>query len=203
MLIKAIHGCGVKFPEIAHSVVLLLMDFLGSDGASGVINFVREIVEMFPDLRESVLAKLIERFGDIEAAEVYRVALWILAEVCDLLDLGRVFPAPTPRLRNSTIALGRRYFRDVASKCSSECAPRPPPLSRPPAAPPLSCTFLCLFNISTAVLCLAPLAVHSTRTRATRCRRPWRASRTALGRCPLLRPWFGAPRPRMPRSPKV
>jgi coatomer subunit beta len=41
MLIKAIHSCGVKFPEIAHSVVLLLMDFLGSDGAPGVINFVR------------------------------------------------------------------------------------------------------------------------------------------------------------------
>ncbi len=41
MLVKAIHGCGVKFPEIAHSVVLLLMDFLGSDGATGVINFVR------------------------------------------------------------------------------------------------------------------------------------------------------------------
>jgi hypothetical protein len=36
---------------------------------------------MFPDLRESVLAKLIDRFGDIEAPEVYRVALWILAEV--------------------------------------------------------------------------------------------------------------------------
>ena len=43
-MIKAIHGCGVKFPEIAHSVVLLLMDFLGSDGASGVINFVRYAV---------------------------------------------------------------------------------------------------------------------------------------------------------------
>jgi coatomer subunit beta len=44
MLIKAIHSCGVKFPEIAHSVVLLLMDFLGSDGATGVINFVRCVV---------------------------------------------------------------------------------------------------------------------------------------------------------------
>jgi hypothetical protein len=48
MLIKAIHGCGVKFPEIAHSVVLLLMDFLGSDGASGVINFVRCGVHTHP-----------------------------------------------------------------------------------------------------------------------------------------------------------
>ena len=42
-----------------------------------------EIVEMFPALREGVLTKLIERFGDIETADVYRVALWILAEYSD------------------------------------------------------------------------------------------------------------------------
>ena len=41
MLIKAIHACGVKFPDIAHSVVLVLMDFLGSDGGPSVIAFVR------------------------------------------------------------------------------------------------------------------------------------------------------------------
>jgi coatomer subunit beta len=41
LLIKAIHSCGVKFPEVANSVVLVLMDFLGSDGASSVILFVR------------------------------------------------------------------------------------------------------------------------------------------------------------------
>jgi hypothetical protein len=40
-----------------------------------------EIVEMFPELREGVLSKLVDRFGDIEATEVYRVALWILGEV--------------------------------------------------------------------------------------------------------------------------
>jgi len=83
MLIKAIHSCGVKFPDIAHSVVLVLMDFLGSDGAAGVIAFVREIVEGFPDLRASVLTKLYQRFGDIEASEVARVALWILGQYCD------------------------------------------------------------------------------------------------------------------------
>jgi hypothetical protein len=52
-----------------------------------------EIVEMFPELREGVLSKLVDRFGDIEATEVYRVALWILGEVrrctCDLIACRR------------------------------------------------------------------------------------------------------------------
>ena len=35
----------MRFPEVAHNVVHLLMDFLGGDGALPVIEFVREIVE--------------------------------------------------------------------------------------------------------------------------------------------------------------
>jgi coatomer subunit beta len=48
MLINAIHGCAVRFPEVAPSVVQLLMDFLNGDGALSVIEFVREIVETYP-----------------------------------------------------------------------------------------------------------------------------------------------------------
>jgi coatomer subunit beta len=46
MLISAIHGCAVRFPEVANNVVHLLMDFLAGDGALPVIEFVREIVEV-------------------------------------------------------------------------------------------------------------------------------------------------------------
>jgi hypothetical protein len=46
MLISAIHGCAVRFPEVANNVVHLLMDFLSGDGALPVIEFVREIVEV-------------------------------------------------------------------------------------------------------------------------------------------------------------
>ena len=48
LLISAIHGCAVRFPEVAPSVVQLLMDFLNGDGALSVIEFVREIVETYP-----------------------------------------------------------------------------------------------------------------------------------------------------------
>lgn len=41
MLIQAIHQCAVKFPDVADSVVHVLMDFLSGDGAIDVIVFVR------------------------------------------------------------------------------------------------------------------------------------------------------------------
>ncbi len=44
MLIQAIHSCAIKFPDIAASVVHLLMDYLGDSNtgsAVDVVHFVR------------------------------------------------------------------------------------------------------------------------------------------------------------------
>lgn len=78
MLISAIHGCAVRFPDVVPPVVRLLMDFLNGDGALPVIEFVREICEVYSNMRPDVLAKLREVIPDIQNSEVYRVALWIL-----------------------------------------------------------------------------------------------------------------------------
>lgn len=86
MLIKAIHTCAVKFPDVAHSVVHMLMDFLNDDGAVDVILFVRTIVQQYEALRQSVVQKLIMCLPDIKAARVYRVALWVVGEYCDEAD---------------------------------------------------------------------------------------------------------------------
>jgi len=80
LLISAIHGCAVRFPEVASNVVQLLMDFLNGEGALSVIEFVREIVETFPDMRGTVLTKLRAVAGDIASSDVHRVALWILGQ---------------------------------------------------------------------------------------------------------------------------
>ena len=55
MLVRAIHGCATKFATVAESVVAVLMDFLGGDGAMDVIVFARAIVEQYPQLRPGVL----------------------------------------------------------------------------------------------------------------------------------------------------
>ncbi|CAI5702853.1 unnamed protein product [Peronospora effusa] len=81
LLIKAIHACAVKFPEVANAVVHLLMEFLNQpDGAMDVVLFVRAMCESYPELRESILQKLMISFADISLAKVYRVGLWILGE---------------------------------------------------------------------------------------------------------------------------
>ncbi len=83
MLIRAIHGCAVRFPQVAESVVHVLMDFLSTDGGMQVIIFVRAIIEQYPPLRESILTKLLGALGDISNSSVMCVCLWILGEYCE------------------------------------------------------------------------------------------------------------------------
>lgn len=80
MLIRAIHGCAVRFPQVAESVVHTLMDFLGTDSGMQVIIFVRAIVEQYPVLRAPLLSKLLTSLDDVTSNQVLCVCLWILGE---------------------------------------------------------------------------------------------------------------------------
>ncbi|KAL6985089.1 hypothetical protein U1Q18_018467 [Sarracenia purpurea var. burkii] len=85
MLIQAIHSCAIKFPEVASTVVHLLMDFLGDSNvasAMDVVVFVREIIESNPKLRVSIITRLLDTFYQIRAARVSCCALWIVGEYC-------------------------------------------------------------------------------------------------------------------------
>ncbi|KZV24781.1 Coatomer, beta subunit isoform 1 [Dorcoceras hygrometricum] len=85
MLIQAIHSCAIKFPEVASTVVHLLMDFLGDSNVSSamdVIVFVREIIETNAKLRVSIVSRLLDTFYQIRAARVFSCALWIIGEYC-------------------------------------------------------------------------------------------------------------------------
>lgn len=85
LLIQAIHTCALDFHEVAASVVDLLLDFIGdfnSSSASDVISFVKEVVEIFPDLRSSMVKRLLSTLKDVHSGSVYRGALWILGEYC-------------------------------------------------------------------------------------------------------------------------
>ncbi|KAI8891223.1 Coatomer, beta subunit [Backusella circina FSU 941] len=85
ILIQSIHTCAIKFSEVAANVVHVLMEFLGdanNPAAVDVVSFVREVVEKFPGLRESILEKLIETFADMKSEMVFKGALWIIGEYC-------------------------------------------------------------------------------------------------------------------------
>ncbi len=81
ILIRAIHSAAVRFPEVAPTAVTVLTDFLGdSYGSSAVdvMSFVREMCELFPDLRPTILAKVLIALPGIKNPIVVRGALWIL-----------------------------------------------------------------------------------------------------------------------------
>ncbi|XP_057788827.1 coatomer subunit beta-1-like [Salvia miltiorrhiza] len=85
MLIQAIHSCAIKFPEVASTVVHLLMDFLGDNNIASAMDvavFVREIIETNPKLRVSIITRLLDTFYQIRAARVCSCALWIIGEYC-------------------------------------------------------------------------------------------------------------------------
>ncbi|KAH7368232.1 coatomer subunit beta [Plectosphaerella cucumerina] len=85
LLIHSIHQCAIKFSEVAASVVELLMDFVAdfnNASAVDVINFVKEVVEKFPNLRKPIVARLVATLSEVRAGKVYRGIMWIIGEYC-------------------------------------------------------------------------------------------------------------------------
>ena len=83
LLIHSIHQCAIKFSEVAASVVDLLMDFIAdfnNTSAVDVINFVKEVVEKFPDLRPQIVRRLVDTLSEVRAGKIYRGILWTVGE---------------------------------------------------------------------------------------------------------------------------
>jgi len=59
------------------------MEFLGdtnTGSAVDVVQFVRQVVEVYTDLRQSITRKLLDSLGQVKSSKVYRGALWIIGE---------------------------------------------------------------------------------------------------------------------------
>ncbi|KAK2750311.1 coatomer subunit beta [Myotisia sp. PD_48] len=83
LLIQTIHQIAIRFSEIAASVVDLLMDFIAdfkNSSAVDVISFVKEVVEKFPELRPSIVERLVSTLSEVRTSKVYRGVLWVVGE---------------------------------------------------------------------------------------------------------------------------
>jgi coatomer subunit beta len=82
MLVESIHDCAKKYPQVAESVVGLLMELLTTSDRTSlqVAVFVRAIVQEHPPLRATLVPKLLDSLCDIISPPVMCVALWILGE---------------------------------------------------------------------------------------------------------------------------
>lgn len=94
LLVRTLHTCCIKFPDVASSVIPVLIEFLSDTNelaASDVLIFIREAVEKFKNLRVLIIDKLIESFPIIKSVKTHRAALWILGEYCrDKDDIKRI-----------------------------------------------------------------------------------------------------------------
>jgi coatomer subunit beta len=86
LLIQAIHRCATRYAEVADSVVLILLDFLGGEGGYDVMQCVKSIVEQYPSFRNSIIRKIIDNLDEISNSDALRVALWMLGEYADTVD---------------------------------------------------------------------------------------------------------------------
>lgn len=86
LLIQAIHKCATRYAEVADSVLLVLLDFLGGDGGYDVMQCVKSIVEQYVNFRPVIIRKIIDNFDEITNANALRVALWLLGEYADAVD---------------------------------------------------------------------------------------------------------------------
>lgn len=86
LLIQAIHKCATRYAEVADSVVLVLLDFLGGDSGYNVIVCVKSILEQYPNFRATIIAKIVKNLEEITSADALRVAMWVLSEYSDVVD---------------------------------------------------------------------------------------------------------------------
>ncbi|GME84530.1 unnamed protein product [Ambrosiozyma monospora] len=83
MLVSAIHSCAIRFHEVAASVVDLLLESipeLNTVAATEIITFIKQVVEKFPDLRSTIIARLLQSLKFFKSGKVFRGALWIIGE---------------------------------------------------------------------------------------------------------------------------
>ena len=131
MLITSIHKSTTKFPDAVSTVVPILMDFLGDANqasAVDVILFVREIVETYPHLRETIIRKLLGTFAAIHSSRVARVALWLIGEYCtETADVALAFTTIKQALGELPFAAPAEDEAAGAEGAGAGAAAPPPP----------------------------------------------------------------------------
>ncbi|EGD75937.1 coatomer beta subunit [Salpingoeca rosetta] len=86
VLVRTLHQLGVRFPDVASTIVPQLMEFLSDSdekavaSAVDVIVFVREAFERLPALRSEMLGSLLSSFSQISVAKILRATVWIIGE---------------------------------------------------------------------------------------------------------------------------
>ncbi|XP_055340197.1 coatomer subunit beta-like [Paramacrobiotus metropolitanus] len=90
LLVRTLHSCSVKFPDVCPTVIPMLTEFLGDIqsemAAVDVLVFLREAIQRFPKLQAVAISNILEALPSIKNSTILRGALWILGEYCRSKD---------------------------------------------------------------------------------------------------------------------
>ena len=83
LLVRTLHSCCIRFPDVASNVIPLLMDFLSDSvndesSAADVLIFTREAMAKFEELRPTIIEKLLEAFSTIKSARISRAGVYLV-----------------------------------------------------------------------------------------------------------------------------
>ncbi|XP_065827598.1 coatomer subunit beta-like [Oscarella lobularis] len=85
LLVRTLHSCSIKFPDVAPSVIPVLLEFLSDtneDAAADVLVFVREAIQKSDSLRPTIVNRLLDEFHRIKSQRIHQATMWILGEYC-------------------------------------------------------------------------------------------------------------------------
>ncbi|OWK18098.1 hypothetical protein Celaphus_00009062 [Cervus elaphus hippelaphus] len=86
LLVRTLHSCSVRFPDMAANVIPVLMEFLSDSNeaaAADVLEFVREAIQRFDNLRMLIVEKMLEVFHAIKSSFVAE-AMLLMATILHL-----------------------------------------------------------------------------------------------------------------------
>ena len=89
LLVRTLHSISIKFPDVAGTIIPVLMEFLSDTNemaATDVLVFVREAIQRFPELRTQIIERLLSAVPTIRSMTVHRHTLWILGEYATTVD---------------------------------------------------------------------------------------------------------------------
>ena len=115
-IVKAIHTAVMSHLHVAPAVMPVILDYICESGNSavGVVNFVREVMQRMPEMRTSLVERLLSMLPMVQSPSVMQSVLWLLgthstsaAEVKASVDQIRECLEPFPLTSGPVLSANR------------------------------------------------------------------------------------------------
>ncbi|CAF0985403.1 unnamed protein product [Didymodactylos carnosus] len=85
LLVRTLHQCTMKFPDVAGTIIPVLIEFLADTNelaALDVLIFIREVIQRFSNLRDIIIQRLLDVSSQVKSVKILRATIWLLGEYC-------------------------------------------------------------------------------------------------------------------------